>query len=210
MAKTNSKIEEQCARLIADVWRDDELKNRFITQPKEVLSEYGIMVPEKEIIVLEDNDEKIHIVIPQLPGEISDDDLAGIAAGGSEALIAASPGMIALLKSIAGSLVSDKRLKTNIHDLDNALNKVLALRGISFRWNMTAQKELRLNDRQQIGFVAQEVEQVIPEVVDSTGEVKSIQYANLVALLVEAVKEQQAQLDDLRQRLRDPALTARM
>jgi len=90
---------------------------------------------------------------------------------------------------------SDERLKDNITTLDNALSKVLKLRGVEF--NM---KNERVHDR-KIGLIAQEVEKVLPQVVseDKTEDkYKAVSYANIVALLIEAMKEQQQQIDELK------------
>ena len=84
---------------------------------------------------------------------------------------------------------SDQRLKKNITTLDGALDKVLNLRGVSFEWKKV---EGRMSNPQkgiQIGVVAQEVEAVVPELVKTGVEVyKSVAYANITALLIEAVK----------------------
>ena len=86
---------------------------------------------------------------------------------------------------------SDERLKTNIQTLDGALDKVKQLRGVSFE----------KDGRQDIGVIAQEVQAVVPEVVDTTHEYLSVAYGNMVGLLIEAIKEQQQQIDDLKAKL---------
>jgi hypothetical protein len=88
---------------------------------------------------------------------------------------------------------SDIRLKENIHTLQGGLNKVLQLRGVSFTWINHPEYG------QRIGFIAQEFEKVIPELVFSneTDGFKGINYAEVSAVLVEAIKEQQAQIDRL-------------
>mgnify|MGYP000255795968 FL=1 len=78
---------------------------------------------------------------------------------------------------------SDERLKTNIRTVDNALSKVQQLRGVYFDKDGKA----------SIGVIAQEVEQIIPEVV-LNGEYKSVAYGNLVGLLIEAIKELNAKV----------------
>jgi hypothetical protein len=85
---------------------------------------------------------------------------------------------------------SDQRLKENVVPIESGLDKVKALQGVEFDWIS--------NGKHQIGFIAQEVEKVIPDVV-STGEdgIKGVQYANLVAVLVEAVKELSNRIDEL-------------
>jgi len=87
---------------------------------------------------------------------------------------------------------SSRRWKTNIKTIENALEKVEKLRGISFDW-----KE---NGEHDIGMIAEEVADVIPEVVgyEENGEdASSLAYGRLVALLVEAVKEQEAKISKL-------------
>lgn len=82
--------------------------------------------------------------------------------------------------TISGNITanSDERLKTNIHTIDNALDKVSRLRGVYFN----------KDDKASLGLIAQEVERIIPEVV-LNGEYKSVAYGNLVGLLIEAIKE---------------------
>lgn len=80
---------------------------------------------------------------------------------------------------------SDIRLKTNIKTLESALDKVLQLRGVSYTKAGTP----------EIGVIAQEVEKIIPEVVCNTGEYKAVAYGNLVALLIEAIKELDRKVD---------------
>ena len=92
----------------------------------------------------------------------------------------------------AWAQASDLRLKTAITSLPNALAKVMQLRGVNYQWK--AQPETGT----QLGFIAQEVEEVIPEVVKHDGDTYSMQYAPINALLVEAVKEQQNEIEQLR------------
>jgi hypothetical protein len=87
----------------------------------------------------------------------------------------------------SAALLSDRTLKKNIAPLEDALAKVEALQGVSFDWIGSA------NGHREIGFVAQEVEEIVPEVVWdiplAEGETKlGIDYPKLTALLVEAVK----------------------
>ena len=83
---------------------------------------------------------------------------------------------------------SDKRLKTEIQTIQNSLEKVLSLRGVNYKWKDGREKGTRM------GFIAQEANEVIPEVV-TEGEIYSMQYAPVTALLVEAIKEQQQQIE---------------
>jgi hypothetical protein len=80
---------------------------------------------------------------------------------------------------------SDRSLKKNIRPLSNSLAKVSRLQGTSFQW--------KAGSRQDVGLVAQDVEKVYPELVstDRNSGLKSVAYGNLIAVLIEAVKEQQ-------------------
>jgi hypothetical protein len=86
---------------------------------------------------------------------------------------------------------SDKSLKTNIQPLQNSLEKIQQLQGVSFNWKSTGKAD--------DGLIAQDVEKVFPELVstDSEGK-KSVEYGNLIGVLIEAIKEQQKQIDDLK------------
>ena len=84
---------------------------------------------------------------------------------------------------------SDLKLKTNVITIENALDKVLQLRGVEF-------DRVDMEDH-QIGLIAQEVEKIIPEVVHGD-ETKSVSYGNLVGLLIEAIKELKKEIDDLK------------
>ena len=88
---------------------------------------------------------------------------------------------------------SSRRWKKNISTIEGALDKVLRLRGVSFDW--------KADGRHDIGLIAEEVGEVIPGVVayEENGEdAKSVDYARLVAVLIEAIKEQQQQIEELR------------
>jgi hypothetical protein len=90
---------------------------------------------------------------------------------------------------------SDKRTKENIVSVDSALEKLLKLRGVYFY-----RKD---SEKRSIGVIAQEIEEIIPEVVftDETPEqMKSVAYGNIVGLLIEAVKEQQEQIEELKRK----------
>jgi hypothetical protein len=90
---------------------------------------------------------------------------------------------------------SDVRLKKNITTIDNALDKVLNLRGVEF--------DYKENDVHSIGVIAQEVEEVLPDLVhtDEEDNFKSVAYGNLTAVLIEAVKELTAEVNTLKAEL---------
>jgi hypothetical protein len=96
----------------------------------------------------------------------------------------------------AGTITSnsDARLKTNVETITGALDKVLALRGVMYDRISTGKREM--------GQIAQEAEAIVPELVFTDAEgIKSIAYANTVALLIEAIKEQQKQINELKGKL---------
>jgi len=98
--------------------------------------------------------------------------------------------------TIAGTLTqnSDVRLKENIKPIESALDKVKQMQGVEFNKTNSSTKE--------IGVVAQEIEKIIPELVleDKEG-IKSVAYGNITAVLIEAIKEQQKQIEELKQQL---------
>jgi methionine synthase II (cobalamin-independent) len=94
---------------------------------------------------------------------------------------------------------SDERIKTNIKTIENALQKTLLLRGVEYN-------DFRIEpERKRIGLIAQEVELIIPEVVRTNDDdgMKSIEYQNLVGLLIEAIKDQQKQINELKNILKN-------
>jgi len=89
---------------------------------------------------------------------------------------------------------SDIRFKKNVGTFNNALDRVAELRGVTFQW-----KDESKTQGQQIGVIAQEVEKVIPEAVSTDDKgYKSVAYNQLVAVLIEAVKELKAENEELR------------
>jgi len=87
---------------------------------------------------------------------------------------------------------SDIRLKTNIKRIEDPLAKVIRIEGVTFDW-----KEW---NKPALGVIADQVEEVIPELVQGT-DPKTVNYNGLIGLLIEAVKEQQTQIDNLKERL---------
>ena len=88
---------------------------------------------------------------------------------------------------------SSGRSKINVRKVQDALDKIVQLRGVRFDW--------RDSGRSDIGLIAEEVGKVVPEVVtyeDNGVDAKSLDYAHLVALIIEAIKEQQRVIDDQR------------
>jgi hypothetical protein len=107
------------------------------------------------------------------------------------------------------STISDERLKDNATEIKGALNKIEAMRGVSYTWNKGSRK-----GQKDIGVIAQEVEQVIPEIVreykfevgefegDET-KYKTVDYEKLSAVLIEAIKELSAKVKTLEKTISD-------
>ena len=104
---------------------------------------------------------------------------------------------------------SDKRLKTNIIKIENALDKVNKISGITYDWTEEALKSRKMEEeafgrRREAGVIAQEIEEVLPEVViDRDDGYKAVRYEKLVPLLIEAIKEMSTKIDILQNRIEE-------
>ena len=102
------------------------------------------------------------------------------------------------LKTQGINELSDARYKKNITTLTNALANIEKLRGVSYDWKQNEFPEKNFDAKHQIGLIAQELELVYPELVNTDAEgFKSVDYSKLVAVLIEAVKEQQNEINSL-------------
>ena len=86
--------------------------------------------------------------------------------------------------------LSDQTLKTNIRPIEDSVALVQRLQGVRFDWLE--------NNKPSLGLIAQEVEKVIPELVETNDGIKSVSYSNMIGLLIEAIKEQQNQIEELK------------
>ena len=91
---------------------------------------------------------------------------------------------------------SDIKLKTNLRPLENCLDKISRITGYRY-------ERIDLNNKEQIGVVAQEVEKEFPELVSEEKGIKAVSYGNLVAVAFEAIKELKAEVDTLREEIRE-------
>ncbi len=95
---------------------------------------------------------------------------------------------------------SDERFKDHVQNLENTLEIVNNLRPVSFEWNETAKKHNSRNTGSDIGLIAQETEEFLPEVVhEMYDKYKGIDYAKIVPILIGAIQEQQAQINHLKE-----------
>jgi hypothetical protein len=110
-------------------------------------------------------------------------------------------GRIDASNDIVAFSTSDIRLKENINIIQNPLNKVLNLEGIEFDWKEST-KDIHGHTGSDIGIIAQQVLNVIPQSVriNDTGYY-SVRYEKLIPLLIEAIKEQQNQINELKEKI---------
>jgi hypothetical protein len=122
----------------------------------------------------------------------------GVAANGTAGRLDCSNDVVAFASS-------DKRLKENIKPLDNALDKVLKISGVEFDWKELTEEEKKTihgNEGHDVGVIAQEIEEVLPEVVTTRDNgYKAVKYEKILPLLIEAIKEQQEEIDLLKANL---------
>jgi hypothetical protein len=106
--------------------------------------------------------------------------------------------------------VSDKRLKDDVTPISTPINKIKQIGGYNFTWGTGSVKP----GQEDVGVISQEVEEVMPEVIRkwthtssdvkkgaTPGTFKSVLYDRMVPLLIEGIKEQQEQIDDLKEQL---------
>ena len=101
--------------------------------------------------------------------------------------------VVGTVKATDFNTTSDQNLKTNIQTIENPLDKIVQIRGVNFEW-----KE---NNKPSAGVIAQEVEKVLPQLVNGE-DTKTVNYNGLIGLLIEAVKAQQEEINMLKERLK--------
>jgi hypothetical protein len=133
---------------------------------------------------------------------------------GSEKIVTQSDGaQTSGIQRATGNIISntsDARLKTNIENIPNALDKVLSLNGVTYNWNENTPEDFD-KEKLEVGLIAQEVQAVLPEIIhdapfdrDEDGTSKSgenymtLQYERVVPLLVEAIKELKQEINTLK------------
>ena len=97
---------------------------------------------------------------------------------------------------------SDFRYKKDITPLSNSLQKLMRMEGVNYYWKTSDFPAMNFNNKMQMGFIAQDVEKIFPEMVftDDAGY-KSIDYSRLTPVLVETIKDQQKQINELFKRV---------
>ena len=138
-------------------------------------------------------------------GRLSDGDVS--IEGGLGVGIAAtrSDGDIRATGEITAYASSDARLKENVTEITNALDKVKAIRGVTFDWTDEHLESKGGEDdyfarKHDVGVIAQEIEEVLPEAVaEKKDGYKGVRYEKMVPLLIEAIKDQQNEIDELKE-----------
>ena len=97
------------------------------------------------------------------------------------------------IKATAYVTYSDERIKKNIKPIERAMDKVNSMHGVTY--------ELKAGGTQEIGLIAQEIEKIAPEVVDAASDLLGIDYSRITPILIEAIKDQQKQIDQLKKEI---------
>jgi hypothetical protein len=126
---------------------------------------------------------------------------AGIFIGGAWNFAVNNLGNATLLGNLCAANVScpsDYKFKKNIKPLENSLSNILQINGVSYVWRKNEFPEHNFSNQTQIGFIAQDIEKIFPEMVfTNENGYKSVDYGRLTPVLVEAIKEQQKQIENL-------------
>jgi len=154
----------------ADMWIDDYLVRKVVDAEPSISfsAEENVTGATQDavqtVFVVKDGLVGVHTTTPQYPLQVG------------------NPGDGTIAVSNSWLTFSDRRFKRDITQLNSALDKILRLRGVHFKW--------ATSDQVSVGFIAQEVQEVIPEVVkqDARGYL-SVDYGKIVPYLVEAIKE---------------------
>jgi len=110
-------------------------------------------------------------------------------------------GRIDASNDVVAFSTSDRRWKDNITPIESPLQKLLELGGYEFDWR--EDKKVHGNKGHDVGVIAQEVESVLPEAVQTRSSgMKAVRYEKIIPLLIETIKEQQKQIDELKNRIK--------
>ena len=153
---------------------------------------------------VEDVDEDTHIRAENTPG--TDNDELILTTAGSERMRIEAGGDVGIgtsnpttLLEVAGTITetSMREAKTNISNIENILPAVLQMQGVKFDW-----KDEHLGSN-NYGLIAEDVDEILPNLVshDDSGKARGIQYSKMTAVLLEAIKEQQVQIDELKSKI---------
>ena len=123
---------------------------------------------------------------------------------GLSATTVSTDGMIRAENDIIAFSTSDKRLKENIINIPNSLDKINEINGVTFDWKPLTEEEVKTihsHSGHDIGVIAQEIEKVLPEVITTRPNgYKAVNYEKIVPLLIEAIKELKAEVSELKKK----------
>ena len=109
-------------------------------------------------------------------------------------------GLIRATNDVVAYYSSDRKLKDNIKNIKNPIEKLKKINGVEFDW--IPEEGVHENEGHDVGVIAQEIEKIIPEIVQTRDNgYKAVKYEKIVPLLIEAIKEQQKQIDELKSKL---------
>ena len=101
--------------------------------------------------------------------------------------------VVGVVTSTDFNTTSDLNLKTNIQTISNPIDKILQINGVTFNW--------RESNKPSVGIIAQEIEKIFPELVNGENP-KTVNYNGIIGLLIEAIKEQQIEINNLKDKLK--------
>jgi hypothetical protein len=109
-------------------------------------------------------------------------------------------GLIRATNDVIAFFGSDRRLKENISPITNPIEKINQIGGYEYDW--IPMEGIHENEGHDIGVIAQEIQEVLPEIVTRRENgYLAVKYERIVALLIECVKEQQTQIDELKSKI---------
>ena len=160
-----------------------------------------------------------------IPTNASIEPFTEINKGGFQVISDADPSSLKLIKaeassggnalSVSGSIEasgnitafasSDERLKENIIEIPNSLEKIKQIKGVLFNWKEGYDKVHPYGDNKDVGVIAQEVQQILPEIVKENvhNQFLGVRYEKLTPLLLEAIKELSKKVEELEKKLKD-------
>ena len=183
--------------------------NNVAQQPDIWMKQQGLIVSEGNTFLVSDgvNDGTGDIIFgsgSEVTGAALNEHMRIVASNGRVGIGTATP---TALLCVNGDIrygtklgaCSDKRYKKQITPLNNAFEKLVCRGGVNYYWKKNKFPEWNFDDEKQIGFIAQELELIYPELVNTAEDgYKSVDYTKLTPILVEAIKEQQEIIENLK------------
>ena len=138
-------------------------------------------------------------------GRIHMGDISGVADNGHAVMITGTLHVSSVIRSandVVAYYSSDERLKKNIKTIKNPIEKVKKLRGVEYEWN--DKQDIYEEGTKDSGIIAQDVKEVLPQLVKEREDGHlGVRHDRLVGLLIESVKEQQKQIEELKSEIQE-------